>query len=268
MKIRFLKYIGSKFNYVDLINEEINKTSCNIYIEPFLGSGAIALNLEKQFNKIIGNDIDKNIIKVWQAFKSITYYDFINFYKKRVLPFGDIKNNKESYYNFRDTNNLIFSETNSIEEGLFYFFLNRSAINGSMRFGKKGFNGAYGNRNSGLLTECVFNNLKNKINKLKITNVDYEKMWKYDSEKTFYFLDPPYFESKRSIDYCKPFSSKFMFFINDIKNIKGKVLFTYQKNETVVNELKGWRVEKLRDFKHSGFGFTTKNTQEVMYLNF
>ena len=57
-KLSFLKYPGSKLRFVDLINIEITKLKRDVdtYCEPFLGSGAVFLNLPFEFNNYYLSD--------------------------------------------------------------------------------------------------------------------------------------------------------------------------------------------------------------------
>jgi DNA adenine methylase Dam len=99
---RLLKYAGSKYDFISLINPEINRSNSSIYIEPFCGSASIFFNLEKDFETYLLNDKDRNVIQIFKSFKTGTYSllnDIFNFIEKK---YGDIKNNKESYYNFRN----------------------------------------------------------------------------------------------------------------------------------------------------------------------
>lgn len=100
MKNRIIRYLGSKIKFVDQINKLINYSDKKIYVEPFLGSGAIFLNLTKEFDKYIINDIDTNIIRIFRSFKEIEYEDFYELYSSTIKLFGNL-NTKEGYYNFR-----------------------------------------------------------------------------------------------------------------------------------------------------------------------
>lgn len=72
-------YSGAKDRFTRIINADI-QTNKKIYCEPFIGSGAVLFNLNKEFDKYIINDIDRNIIRIYKTFKNISY----NTYKTTV----------------------------------------------------------------------------------------------------------------------------------------------------------------------------------------
>ena len=204
MKIRFFRYSGNKFKYTELINPIINSSTCKIYVEPFIGSGAILFNLEKEFDKYVINDIDRNVIRIYKTFKEIDYSYYIKELKFLEDNFGNLKtdkNNKidtpkENYYNFRNWFNENHWNSDTIKEGIYLYFLANSCINSLLRFGPNGMNQSFGNRFY-KMDELSFNSVKSKLEKVEIHNKDYKEILKlYPS--AFYFLDPPYFSQKSS----------------------------------------------------------------------
>ena len=43
-KLKIYNYSGTKFKFVDNINDYINQSNATTYVEPFLGSDAVFLN--------------------------------------------------------------------------------------------------------------------------------------------------------------------------------------------------------------------------------
>ena len=93
-KIYFMKHVGNKYEYVDKINTEINKCSNETYIEPFIGSCNVVLNLQKDFNKKIGYDINKHILGIINTFSNINYNTLHDVYNNVVCIYGNIGKNK------------------------------------------------------------------------------------------------------------------------------------------------------------------------------
>ena len=56
--IRWTRYAGDKRHLSDDFNKAISKDKCDVYVEPFFGSGSVFFNLKKDFKKYILNDKD------------------------------------------------------------------------------------------------------------------------------------------------------------------------------------------------------------------
>jgi len=193
--LRFFRYSGSKIRYVDLINEYINNSKKSIYIEPFVGSGAVLFNLEKTFDKYFINDLDTNIFRIYETFKTINFQEYVQEQQFVKEKFGDIKEDKKSYYDFRDWFNQNFWKSGTEEEGIYLHFLTNSCINSFLRFGPNGMNQSFGGRFY-TLNEKEFNSVKHILRKTEISNLPYQNLM--DNDDALYFLDPPYFSQGSS----------------------------------------------------------------------
>lgn len=217
MKNNLIKYAGTKIKYVDLINEYINNTEGRIYVEPFLGSGSVFLNLEKEFDRYILNDKDRNVIRIFKSFKDADYELFKACENTILEKFGDIKKNKEDYYNFRNTFNKKIYLSDDITEGIYLYFLYNSCINSMARFGPNGFNQSFGNRYRSL-TEEQFNSINKRLQKAEFYNMDF-----FDLDipnNSVLFLDPPYFykQTKNYEIISEDWFNRFIEYINESKN--------------------------------------------------
>lgn len=211
---RLMWYSGSKINFSEKFNEIIKNESRPVYIESFLGSGAIFCNLEKEFEEYRLNDKNEDIITVWEFIKKYNYGDLMNIFKEVKEKFGDIKTNKESYYNFRNYYNSNYWRTDKPEKGGYLYFIINSTINSLARFGPNGFNNSYGNRLY-ILSENEFNIINSRLQRSILTSIDYTEL-NYDD--SIAFLDPPYFERKSS--YKENFSeSKLVEFLTFLEKI-------------------------------------------------
>jgi DNA adenine methylase len=222
--IKLFNYAGTKLNYVDVINTEINTSNATTYVEPFFGSGAVFFNLEKTFDKYIINDLDKNVITIVNAFKNGDYTLFEACVEEVKERFGDIKNNKEAYYNFRNNFNKYVWNTNTIAEGFYLFLLFNSCLNSMARFGPNGFNQSFGKRLR-LLNEEDFNTIKNKLKNTEIYNLDFFDFIQYIPDNSLLFLDPPYFQ-RQTKNYNMINEKWYNNFIEYCKNSINNILYT------------------------------------------
>jgi len=241
MKVRFFRYQGSKNDYVDLVNSYIDSSESSSYCEPFVGSGAIIFNLKKTFEHYTINDKDRNIIRMYRTFRDIEYIDYINSLEFIEEKFGDIKESKISYYNFRNWFNETHWDNDTIEEGLYLHSLANSCINSMLRFGPNGMNQSFGHRFY-TLSKSDFEHIKEILLKCEITNVDYLECVKNNKNSVF-FLDPPYFSQKGSYE---------SFSETDLRNLisiaeETEYVYTDILNE-INNSLNG---EMIRDMRNT-----------------
>lgn len=198
-----IKYRGGKSkeisHFISNMPEHYNR-----YIEPFFGGGALYFYLEPQ-NAII-NDVNAKLYSFYKQMKEeyptarkqldelqIIYernqkeYDEL----KKQHPEDRVENkNEELYYKMRDMfNHKIESE---YLEAVVYFFINKTAYSGMIRYNAKGeYNvpfGRYKNLNTKLITDKHYELLK----RTEIYNYDYSEIFNMAGNNDFIFLDPPY----------------------------------------------------------------------------
>jgi DNA adenine methylase len=273
-----LKYPGSKRRFIKQINNElikIDNPSC--FIEPFLGSGAVFLNLTENFNKCekIISEINPNLYLIWKSIQKANFQDFKEFWDENEIEFGKWGSDKESYYKFRDYNNKILFNTFSKTEGIFYYIVSRSCINSLVRWGPNGFNQGFGNRGRSLnFTQDEFNDIQKLFKNTSIFNLDFFELIKdttlLNDKNIVWFLDPPYLStSLNSYDKSNnmlEFKDKFY---ETILKIKGYIIYTDMYTEEI-DKILNWRIVEIRDLisirpdKTAG----TLRGKEVMYINF
>jgi len=234
-KLKLFRYSGAKTQFVDIVNYVLNKWQASTYVEAFLGSGAIFLNLNNQnYKKYYINDIDPNIIHIFKTFKNISYKYFKSHYKYVMSRFGDIEASKESFMTFRNWFNKNVWKSGTKAEGIFIMMLASSCINSFFSFGKKGFSSSWGNRNFAKnYDEFTHHYVRQRLNKnVIITNLDFFDFIEFlkeeekDNTDITMFVDPPYQKSGKT-SYADKFKiDDYNKFLKFIKETKCNVLYT------------------------------------------
>ena len=144
-----IRWAGSKRK---LLNEMLNsfKNDSKIYVEPFLGSGVVLINLLNnkrlfKFEKFYVNDINDNIINFFHLLKFEYVYvkKHINKIIKEYNNLGDLVSKEKFYYNIREKYNKKKEKINAI----YFFFLMKTGYNGVYRENSKGkFNVPFGKK--------------------------------------------------------------------------------------------------------------------------
>jgi DNA adenine methylase len=172
------------------------------YVEPFLGGGALTLELlskePKLAKKIKINDGNAHVFNLWKAVQTDV--------EALISKFEQItsEHSEEHFYAVRESLESLNTSTftNCTDEAAKFLYLNKNCFNGSVRFNKKGqFNAPLG-RYSRVQT-VDYNNLRlvaKAIQKTSLTGFDFQRLVEEvesksaarNWEKTLFYFDPPY----------------------------------------------------------------------------
>lgn len=199
----FVKWAGGKGSLIPQLTNfypfELKNGTIKSYVEPFVGGGAVLIDILQKYNveSAYAFDTNRDLINCYNVIKS-NVEELINCLKEkeekyiklevddRQKYFYEIRNNYNSYNN----NN---GELN-VKRASEFIFLNRTCFNGLYRVNKSGeFNVPFGKYKNPRI--CDTNNLRN-LSKL-FENVtfqygDYKESSQYIDNETFVYFDPPY----------------------------------------------------------------------------
>ncbi|MFC1785720.1 DNA adenine methylase, partial [Candidatus Neomarinimicrobiota bacterium] len=198
----FVKWAGGKSQLLNEIINTIPNTFKNgdfVYIEPFVGSGAVLFKIlalyYKNVKKTIINDINPVLIKAYKSIKSEPN-NFIAKLKKlsdEYYQYESDEDRKNLFYEKRELYNSIIAP--DIEKAALLLFLNRTCFNGLYRENKSGkFNVPFGRyKTPKILNEELINTLHRVLQSVDIYEEDYSKTIDYiDTQNVLFYLDPPY----------------------------------------------------------------------------
>ena len=214
-KVRpFVKWAGGKSKLIPQMEQyypkELKENKIDVYVEPFVGGGAILIDILKKYNikKAYAFDINENLINCYNIIKDKVDNLVLNLKKleKEYLKLDD-ENRKKYYYDIRKKYNSINieNEKEALEKTTYFIFLNKTCFNGLYRENRRGqFNVPVGKYNNP--TICDEENLielSKLIKNVTFINGDYRESYKYIEENTFIYFDPPY----RPINKTSSFTS-------------------------------------------------------------
>ncbi len=198
----FVKWAGGKNSLIPQINKyypmELKTGKIDRYVEPFVGGGAVLLDVLQNYDvkQAYAFDINKDLINCYNVIKS-NVEDLIIQLEKKENEFLNLDedNRKNYFYKVREEyNSYVLGNENNVKRAAEFIFLNRTCFNGLYRVNKQGkFNvpcGKYKNP-----TICDKNNLlalSNLIKNVKFQYGDYKQSKKYIDRNTFVYFDPPY----------------------------------------------------------------------------
>jgi DNA adenine methylase len=270
-----VKYRGGKSKEIPHLIKHIPNFTGR-YIEPFFGGGALYFHLEPK--KAIINDINSKLMAFYKGVKSDfellskELQEIEKIYIINRRKFEELKaktpdlrvddENETLYYQIRDMFNDLTEKKYS--DALLYFFINKTAYSGMIRYNAKGeFNvpyGRYANLNTSLVTKAHSKLLVNT----EIYNFDYKYIFEMANEDDFMFLDPPYdcvFSDYGNAEYKDGFNEKnHTELANSFLNLKCKALMVIGRtplteklyNDLIVDEYgKSYAVNIRNRFKSS-----------------
>jgi DNA adenine methylase len=262
-----IKIQGIKTKLLPFISESIAWDGKGTWIEPFMGSCVVALNVAPK--RAILADTNEHLIRFYQGVQSgeITpevAKNFLEIEGAKLLERGE-----EHYYEVRARFNLEKSPLDLL-------FLNRACFNGIMRFNKKGgFNVPFC-RKPERYRQALITKICNQI--ALIAKVMRGKDWVFSCQswqttlkqakpKDFVYLDPPYIG--RHTDYYNQWKdSEANELTAAIKALSCGFAYSmwkgnkYRENEHLEESFGGFHVETISHFYHVGASENLRNAME------
>lgn len=287
-----VKYRGGKSKEIPQIIKHIPQFDGR-YIEPFFGGGALYFHLEPK--KAIINDINSKLIAFYNGVKNdynklrIELDEIEKLYSKNRRNFEELKSitpelrvddeNDTLYYQIRNMFNDLSEKKYS--DALLYFFINKTAYSGMIRYNSKGeFNVPYG-RYTNINTTLVTKGHNRLLSNTDIFNLDYSKIFEMAEEDDFMFLDPPYdciFSDYGNTEHKDGFNEKnHTELANAYKNLKCKALMVIGRTplteklygDMIVDEYgKSYAVNIRNRFKSTATHILISNYGNVAQKNF
>lgn len=198
----FVKWAGGKNSLIPQLTKyyplELKDGTIERYIEPFVGGGAVLIDILQRYKvkEAYAFDINIDLINCYNVIKN-NVEELIKQLEKKEKKFISLDNEERQkyFYDIREEyNSYKLKNELNIKRASEFIFLNKTCFNGLYRVNKDGkFNvpcGKYKNP-----TICDANNLRNLSG--LITNVvfeygDYRQSEQYVNNNTFVYFDPPY----------------------------------------------------------------------------
>ena len=196
-----IRWAGSKKK---LLNEMLEKTfvrDCENYVECFLGSGVVLLNVlnnaqELGYKKFYVNDINSNIINFYTMLQKEPKYLIDNIQKmSQKYNVLNIEQQSAMYYEIREAFNKGFDVK---EKTIYFYFLMKTGFNGVYRENSKGyFNVPFGRKDKIIINEEYLESISSMIQKVEFYNLSFEDFLDEMKQKRilnnfFVYCDPPY----------------------------------------------------------------------------
>ena len=182
----FVKWAGGKRQLLCEIRKYIPK-QITTYYEPFVGGGAVLLDLQPR--KAVINDINSDVINVYETIR-----DNVEGVIKKLRTH---KNEKEYYYKIREQDRTKrFDNFSNVTQAARIIYLNKTCYNGLFRVNSQGqFNVPFGRyKKPQIINEIVLRAVSRYLNEseIKLLSIDFSETVKNIKKGGFVYFDPPY----------------------------------------------------------------------------
>ena len=225
-----IKCQGIKSKLVRFIMASLNWDGTGVWIEPFVGSGVVALNVAPR--RALLTDSNPHVIRLFQDISAgrmtpESVRSFLEMEGEKLRVFGDVY-----YYEVRDRFN---AEPSSHD----FLFLNRSCFNGMIRFNRRGhFNVPFGKKTE-RFSKAYVTKIVNQIrrcasvianNDWRFEVTDWRDILALAKSSDFVYADPPYVD--RHTDYYNSWDGDAQVsLMNTLKQLPcGFALSTWKEN--------------------------------------
>lgn len=219
--------MGGKSKLRETIIKLIPGHTC--YVELFFGAGWVYFGKEPSKIEVV-NDIDKELINLFKMIK----YHAPEIERQLEFEFSS----RGIFQEYKDINIEYLTEINRAVRFLYLI---------SQSFAGKGKHYGYGTNtrpSPQIFYKGILGDLKERLRNTYVENLDFEKVIeKYDRPHTFFFCDPPYFETA---GYEHEFGETEHILLRDkLKSIKGKFLLTLNDHPKVREWYKDFNIKEV-----------------------
>ena len=203
-KVRpFVKWAGGKGSLIPQLNNfypyELKAGIIERYIEPFVGGGAVLIDILQKYNiqEVYAFDINIDLINSYNVIKNNVeeLIENLKHMETEYLGLGQ-EERKNYFYNIRNeyNNYELERDEQNVQRAAQFIYLNRTCFNGLYRVNKNGkFNVPVGSyKNPTICDEQNLRQLSQLIQNVNFQYGDYSRSMEYVTENTFIYFDPPY----------------------------------------------------------------------------
>ena len=196
----FVKWVGGKTQLLDDIRDtlprDLSQRGEMVYVEPFVGGGAVMFWILQEFPNItraIINDINEELICTYRVIKSDVEELILELTRIQTeyLALDDVA--RKNYY-LSQRKRYNGRNSSDIETAALFIFLNRTCFNGLYRVNSKGeFNVPHGRYKNPKICDAETLRADSAIlQQVEILCGDFAQTGKYADNNVLYYFDPPY----------------------------------------------------------------------------
>ena len=186
-----IKWSGGKGNEIKNFFHHL-PTNFDLYIEPFVGGGALYFNLEFSGENLI-SDVHEELINFYEQI-SLGRAEYI-YESIKKMPLDEA-----GYYSVRDED----LPSSPIGKATRFYYLRKTAYRGMLRYNKSGgFNIPWGRYKNVKFSDILNPRYTELLQRTDVRLASFDKIFEeFNDERFFMFLDPPYDSEFTDYGYC------------------------------------------------------------------
>lgn len=281
-----IRWSGSKRKIVKYILPYIDNKR-KIYVEPFLGSATMLINIlsEKRYDEYYVNDFNPDLVLFFQILQR---EDKIESFSGQISDLCaiynslyDIEAKKKFFYTIRS----LYNEAKVSDEtrASFFWFLTKTCFNGVYRINLKGeYNVPFGKKKQINIDIDQLLALSESLREVTFFNMDYMDFMKYLANNSilsdsFIYLDPPYIPETKISQNQKMYTinffehDRYIDFINVIGQTEKTSLMLSMSDSSYSKKIYGklnLNKTKITDIKRVVNPKAMTKSTEVIYTNY
>lgn len=279
-----IRWSGSKRKIIKHILPLIDDSK-ETYIEPFLGSGTMLINIlsKKSYKKYYVNDINSDLINFFTQLKNNpnSLIEQLTDISKSYEAIFTLEEKKEYYYSIRNYYNN--NSMDKLTRACFFWFLTKTCFNGVYRVNNKGkYNVPFGKKEKASVDISLLNDISLAIQNVSFSNLDYLDFLHILNQKkmlhnSFIYLDPPYIPETIKTQKQKIYTSdffqhdRFSDFISVIHNSKNLNLMLSMSDSSYSKEIYdnlSLNKRKITDIVRVVNPKALLSSSEIIYTNY
>ena len=247
-----LSYIGGKNRLAATILRQIPQHTT--YVEPFGGGAQVLFRKEPSRIEVV-NDLDGDLVNFYRVCQS-HYQELVRYMRFMVLS-------RKWFLLLQKT---VPESLTDIQRAARYFYLQKSAYGGLVRRQSYAIHVIQRPNFSAGRIEEVIEQTHKRLERVQIECLPYEQiLQKYDRDKTFFYLDPPYYGVRLYRYNFEP--EDFERLAGNLKAIRGKFLLSINDDPEIRRMFSQFQIEEIR-LSYSLHSKPGRRYQELLIRNY
>ena len=226
-------YLGGKRNLAKRICGRIDATPHRTYVEPFVGMGGIFLRRPRPAPVEVINDLAGDVANLFRVVRR-HYEPFVD--ELRWLIAGRAE--------FERQRALDPELLTDIERAVRFLYLQRLAFGGKVKGRMFGVEKANGSRFNLAKLRGELKLLRDRLAPVTIEQLDYSQVLRrYDSDRTLFFLDPPYDDTEGyGIEFGR---DQYQAMANQLAGIAGQFMMSINDTPFIRDTFERFRIDEV-----------------------